>query len=244
MITLGLTTPQRLGGNVVRAQASYVGAAYTADASARFQEAVMRGNVYSTGMVVTSISNATFTIANATSATLATAAASTPIVGIYNSPANANPVNCVIWHATLGVVISALQATGAGSFGWVVFAGQNTALTVASQAVPVNNKTLLASGSNVRGLSGLALTGLIATQGTAASGSFLRASALNGGSNQTDAFLQTAVGTLPTAMSAFEAIDGAIIVPPGGILGLYCGSTPVAHSAISGLTWEEVPVNS
>lgn len=241
MITLGLTTPQRLGGNVIRAQASYVGAAYTADASARFQEAVMRGNVYTTGMQLTSISSATFTFADALSATLATAATATPIVGIFNPPSN--PVNCSILRATLGVVITALQATGCGSFGWAVFPGQSN-ISVASQAIPINNKTLLPTGSNVRGLSGLALTGLIATQGTAATGQFLGASSLNGGSNQTDAFLQTAVGALPSATSCIEQVDGLIIVPPGGILGLFCSTTPVAHSAISGLTWEEVPVNS
>lgn len=241
MITLGLTTPQRLGGSVIRSTGTYDGSAYVQDSHARFMEAVNRGNVYSTGMVSTSMAAATFTIANATSATLATAAASTPIVGIYNPIQN--QVNCVIWVATLGVTITALQATGCGGFGWVVFAGQ-TLITVASQAVPVNNKTLLATGSNVRGLSGLALTGLVATQGTAAAGSFLRASSLNGGSNQTDAFLQTAVGTLPSATSAIELIDGGIIVPPGGILGLYLTTQPVAHSALSGLTWEEVPILS
>jgi hypothetical protein len=241
MITLGLTTPSRLGGSVVRSVGAYDGSAYTQDSHARFMEAVNRGNVYSTGMQLTSISAATFTFADATSATLATAATATPIVGIWNPPLN--QVECVILTATLAITITALQATGCGGFGWVVFPGQ-TAITVSSQAVPVNNKTLLAAGSNVRGLSGLALTGLIASNGALATGNFLRASSLNGGSNQTDAFLQTAVGTLPSAMSSIEPIDGSIIVPPGGILGLFCGGTPVAHSAGSGLTWEEVPLAS
>lgn len=230
-----------LGGAQVRARGSYDFATVGMDAHARFQEAVMRGNVYSTGMQLTSISAATFTLANSLSATLATAAASTPIVGFWNPPYN--QVNCVVWHAMAGIVITALQATGCGGFGWAVFPGQVN-ITVASQAIPVNNRTLLAAGSNVRGLSGLALTGLVATQGSAATGSFLRASSLNGGSNQTDAFLQTAVGALPSATSAVENIDGAIIIPPGGIIALYCSTTPVAHSAITGITWEEVPLSA
>ena len=32
------------------------------------------------------------------------------------------------------------------------------------------------------------------------------------------------------------------IAPPGGVLALLATTTPVAHSASSGLVWEEVPL--
>jgi hypothetical protein len=200
----------------------------------RFYEQTFRGNVYSIGMQLTSISNATFTTATGLSGTLGTAATATPIVGMWN-PTTAT--NAVILQATLSTVITALQSTGTGGYAWCVFTG-NTAggITVGSQATPVNRKTLLASGSSMKGLSGLALTGL------ASVGTFLAASSLDGGSTYNTALLGTAVGFATTLVAATENIDGSIIVPPGGVLALFCATTPVAHSVVSSLLWEEVPV--
>ena len=198
----------------------------------RYYEQAYRGNVYTTGMQLTSIAAATFRIADATSATLATAAASTPIVGLWNQ-ANST-VNAVILQATLHAIITASTSTGPGGFGWVGFTSQS-AITVASQATPVNRKSFLATGSQIKGLSGLALTGLTTT------GIFQSASALSGGSGANFSFVGTAVGQATVGVSTTENLDGLIIVPPGGILGLYCTTTPVAHSALASLTWEEVP---
>ncbi len=199
----------------------------------RFYEQTFRNNVYSTGMQLTSISNATFTTATGLSATLGTAATATPILGMWN-PTTAT--NAVILQATMSTTITALQATGCGGFVWAVFTG-NTAggITVASQATPVNRKTLLASGSSMKGLSGLALTGL------ASVGVFLQASALEGGSTYNTALLATAAGFITTLSADTENFDGSLIVPPGGVLALFCATTPVAHSVASSLLWEEVP---
>jgi hypothetical protein len=201
----------------------------------RFYEQVFRGNTYSTGMQLTSISNATFTTATGLSGTLGTAATATPIVGMWN-PTTAT--NAVILQATLATTLTALQNTGTGGFVWAVFTG-NTAggITVANQATPVNRKTLLASGSSMKGLSGLALTGL------ASAGTFLSASTLEGGSSYNIALLGTAAGFVTTLSADTENFDGSLIVPPGGILALFCATTPVAHSVTSSLMWEEVPVN-
>lgn len=200
---------------------------------ARFYEWNYRGNVFSTGMQLTSVSNATFTTADALSATLSTAATSTPIVGLWNPLTST--VNAVILQATMDMVMTALQATGPGGYVWVGYAG-NSAITVASQAAPVNRKTLVAAGSQCKGLSGLALTGL------AAVGNLLGASALSGGAAYNASLLGTAAGFMTQAANATENIDGSIIVPPGGILGLFCGTTPVAHSAAASLTWAEIAV--
>ncbi len=220
------------GGNVSRAGRQ--GDLSVSELHGRFYEQTFRGNVYSTGMQLTSISNATFTTATALSATLGTAATATPIIGMWN-PTTAT--NAVILQATIAVVLTALQATGCGGFVWAVYTG-NTAggITVASQALPVNRKTLLASGSSMKGLSGLALTGL------ASVGTFMAASSLGGGALYNASLLGTAAGFMTPSSQFTENIDGSIIVPPGGILGLFCATTPVAHSAAGSLMWEEVPV--
>jgi hypothetical protein len=201
----------------------------------RFYTQTYQGNVYSTGMQLTSINAVTFTTADALSGTLATAAQSTPIVGIWNASSPSSGINAVIWQATLGIVETSLTATGCGGFVWVAYTGNTTNnITVGSQAVPVNRKSLTAAGSQVKGLSGLALTGLAST------GTLLAASALDGGSVYNVSEVATAVGFHTQMAAVTENLDGNIIVPPGGILGLFCSTTPVAHSAISSIVWEEV----
>jgi hypothetical protein len=200
----------------------------------RFSHLTQAGVVFSTGMQLTSINAATFTTADALSGTLATAATSTPIVALYN-PLSNNNVNCHVLQAQMSVVVTALTATGCGGFVWVVYQGQN-AITVGSQATPVSHKTLLAAGSNCKGLSGLALTGLTTT------GVYLETSQLNGG-NVINVTETSVLGMVPLVSSmAVELIDGAIVVPPGGILGLFCSTTPVAHSATASMLWAELPV--
>lgn len=68
------------------------------------------------------------------------------------------------------------------------------------------------------------------------------ASALGGGSAEAAAFLATAVAMQTQNVPTVEAVDGSIIVPPGGVLALLATTTPVAHSAVSSLLWEEVPL--
>ncbi len=190
----------------------------------RFYETNYRGALFSGGMAFGTISNATFTVATL-------GATATPICGVWN-PA-ASQVNLVILQATLGVGITALQATGAGPYSWCMSTG-NGALTLGVQ--PLNRKTLALAGSAARDVSNVALTGL--------TNNLVQrfASALGGGSNVEAAFLATQVGALPAQVSSIEYIEGAIIVPPGGVLALLSAATGVGHSAASGLVWEEVPV--
>jgi hypothetical protein len=47
---------------------------------------------------------------------------------------------------------------------------------------------------------------------------------------------------MPTNVAQIDNIDGAIVVPPGGVLALLATGTPVAVSAASSLLWEELPV--
>jgi hypothetical protein len=189
----------------------------------RFYEQTYRTNVFTGGMTaLTSIANATFTTAT-------TGVTATPIVGLWN-PAN-SPVNCVILQANLAMTITALAATGGGPYVWMYSIG-NAAISTGN--VPVNRKSLLAAGSQAKVFGGAALTGMT---GTLAG---LFGSALGGGSASNQSFTATAA-SMQTSLAGFvENFDGSLIVPPGGVIGLFATTTPVAHSAVSGLLWEEV----
>lgn len=191
----------------------------------RFYETNYRGNLYSAGMSMTSISNATYTLA-----TLGNTV--TSVIGVWN-PSTAT-VNLVMLQATVAVSQTALQATGGGGFVWAMSTG-NTAISVG--AAPLNRKTLALSGSSAKDLTNTAPTGLT-------NNLVVRfASSLGGGSAIGAAFLATQAGAQTVQAPAnVENLDGSIIVPPGGFLALLATLTPVGHSAASSLLWEEVAI--
>lgn len=190
----------------------------------RFYEQAYRGNLFSGGMTVTSINNATFT-------TGTLGATCTPIAGVWNP--GTSTVNLVILQAVMSVIMTALQATGAGAFVWASSTGNNS---ISTGGIPWNRKTLAQSGSQAKNMAGVALTGLSNNLVV------MHASQLDGGSAYNIALLATAAGFQPSAIASVENIDGSIIVPPGGVLALLATTTPVAHSAATSLLWEEVPV--
>lgn len=192
----------------------------------RFYEQNYRTNLYSGGIsALTSISNATFTIAT-------TGATATPIVGLYNPLAS--PVNAVILQASLAVILTALTATGGAPFVWAT-ASSSAALTATTTA-PMNRKTLQQAGSQCKVFGGQALTGMTGTL-VAQFGS-----ALPGGPPINTSQTYTVSGIPFTTGVNTENFDGSLIVPPGGIIALLATTTPVALSAVSALLWEEVPI--
>lgn len=193
----------------------------------RFFEQTYRGNIFSGGMNLTSISNVTFAVAT-------TDATATPICGLWNPTGSG--VNAVILQAFLNVIMTALQATGCGGFTWTIAAG-NTLTTISTGAAAYSNLTLLQTGARCRNMAGAALTSK--TNALVA----MRGAGLNGGSSYNASLLGTAAGfQTNTGAGSIENFDGSLIVPPGGVLALQCNSTPVAHSATSGIVWEEVPI--
>lgn len=190
----------------------------------RLYEQNLRAALFSGGMSLTAINNVTFT-------TGTLGATCTPVAGVWN-PA-ASQVNLVILQAVLGVAMTALQATGGAPFVWAASVG-NGAISTGVQ--PLNRKTLQPVGSAARDMTGVALTGLTNNLVPRF------ASQLGGGSGLALAFLATQAGMQTPQFSYLEQIDGAIIVPPGGVLALLATTTPVGHSAASGLLWEEVAV--
>lgn len=196
----------------------------TTDLHGRFYEQTYRGNVFSDGMGLTSVSNATFTVGGI-------GATTTPVCGIFN-PATST-VNVVLIEASLGLVMTALAATGPGAFVWAMSIG-NTAVSTGS--TPLNRKTLSLGGAQAKGMTNVAVTGitnaLVVRFG----------SALGGGSAENVGFTATAVAMQTQQASSKELFDGTLIVPPGGVLALLATTTPAAHSATSAIVWEEVPL--
>lgn len=190
----------------------------------RFYEQTYRGNAFSGGMTLTSISAATFTTATLT-------ATCTPIAGIYN-PLNSG-VNVVLWQAILSCTITALQNTGGAPFMWAVATSQSG---ISTGITPWKRNTLLQAGSIVKNLAGVPLTGLVGSL------SVFQAANLGGGNVYNIASLGTAAGFQTTHAPSEHNFDGGLIVPPGGVLVLLATTTPVGLSAASGLLWEEVPV--
>ena len=225
--TAGQVGPQVLSDGSIgaRFRQGKGGEQVVTDLHGRFYEQNNRGNLFSAGMGMTSISNATYT-----TGTLGNTV--TAIAGVWNPPTSL--VNLVILQAILAVSQTALQATGPGGFVWASSVG-NTAISVG--AAPLNRKTLVASGSSAKDLTNLAPTGLTNNL------TVKHASSLGGGSAIGTAFLATQAGAQTVQAPAnTENIDGSIIVPPGAFLALLATITPVGHSAASALVWEEVPL--
>ena len=190
----------------------------------RWYEHNIRGRLFSGSMALTSISAATFT-----SGTLG--ATCTPIAGIWN-PAGSG-VNAEVELAQLSVIVTAATSTGPGGFAWYASLG-NTAQP-STGAKGISRKSLTASAV-CQNMAGVALTGLTVNL------TLLAASALTGGSAANFSFVGTAAGQVTSQSGqAEEHIEGSIILPSGGVLALLAQTTPVAHSALAGLLWAEVP---
>lgn len=189
-----------------------------------FFDAAYNDRLFSGGSTtLVAINNATFTVATL-------GATATPIIGLWN-PLDSNKILSVL-QASLGVVMTALAATGPGGYFWAVSRG-NAGLTLGIN--PWSRSSLTQNGSSARFFSNVALTGL--TNNLVVLGG----SALGGGSAENASFTATAVAMQTQQTSYTEFIDGAILLRPGAVLALLCGTTPVAHSVSTGLLWEELP---
>lgn len=225
MLSQGQTGNQLSGDGIQNPMRSgRTGEQMTSDMQARFYENNFRGNLFSGGMTLTSISAATFT-----TATLGVTC--TPISGVYN-PAGSGK-NLVILQMQLQVVLTALTSTGPGAFMWATNINQS-ALTLGT--APLNRSTLQQSGSVAKDMTGIALTGMVGNL------TVRSASGAAGGSAYNISNVATAAGFQTTMAAQEDTIDGAWIIPPGGVLALLCTTTPVAHSAATMIQWNEVPV--
>jgi hypothetical protein len=209
-------------GAVNPARSDKTGAIIVADGHGRFLEPAIRNALFSSGMTITSISNATFS-------TGTLGATATPIIGIWNPLGSGK--NCVILQVRVQIINTALQVTGAGALVWCTSTGQNA---ITTGITPLNRFSLATSGSVAKGFAGTALTGL--------SGNLtVQEAAALGGLVSNLSTLQTAAGLIPTMPSFLDNIDGGFVVPPGGVIALLCTTNPpVAISAASSILWEEI----
>ena len=192
----------------------------SSDVHGRFYEQTYRGNVYGNGTTaLTALSANTITLTNTT----------TPILGVYNPLSST--VNLVILQATLASGINNTATTGAGIFVWATSVG-NSAISTGTN--PFNHKTLTSSGSQAKGLSFIALTGLTNNLVVQESSDFPTPTII------TTAALPATVQT-PT-VTYTQNIDGGFIVPPGGVLALLNTVSTTTVSVHGRLKWEEVPL--
>ncbi len=188
-------------------------------------EQVSRGNVFSIGCQLTALS----------AATIALTASGQPIVGVWN-PATSG-VNLVILQAALRDQINTVSSVAPGDFIWCASVGNTAAMTAGLS--PVNRKTLLSTGSAAKAFSlstASLLTGLTTTPLV-----FIEAAPEF---NTASAMLTTTVAAATPTPSAGEVqnFDGSLIVPPGGVFGLFNTISSVTHSVAARLLWEEIPV--
>ena len=186
----------------------------------RFYEQSYRGNVYSTGMTATAL----------TANTISLTATTTPILGVWN-PASST-VNLVILQAGLECFANNLTSGAApGAFVWASSVG-NAAISTGT--APLNRKTLVSAGSQAKGLCFQALTGLTNNLVIFEGSDFGNMTGLT--------YTTLATTALQPSQGGVQNIDGAIIVPPGGVLALLNTTSSTTFSVAGRLVWEEVPL--
>lgn len=214
--------PQFAGdGSVIGSRAGKQGDQIISELHGRFYEQVYRGNVYSVGTA-----GAVALSAN----TVTLTATTTPILGVYNP--STSPVNAVLLQATLVDFVNNVTSVALGGFVWAVSTGN---AAVSTGLTPWNHKTLVQAGSSVKGFAAAtALTAITNNLVVVGGVEFNTASGL---------LTTTIAAATPTpSVSGQWNIDGAIIVPPGGVFAILNTVSVTTHSVYGRLVWEEVPL--
>jgi hypothetical protein len=218
----GVVTAQ--DGTYPELRGSRKGGLVAQDCAGRYEESTYRGNTYT-------CSTAGGGLATAATQLFSTAIATfTPILAIYNPLIS--KVNLSVLQVYSGLSAAPL-ATAAQTGAYLLVCGAGQSITNAQTATPVNNFTLKASGSGAVGITGVALTGAVGNA------TVLRPCV--GLINVVTAAANVTV--MPGAINC-DNIDGNIIVPPGGYLGIAMGISNAVGSTFTtaGITWEEIPL--
>ncbi len=202
-------------------RADKTGATVSQDAHLRLHEANYRGTVFCFGLTSTALA-----AANAIATGLTSTAQ--PVIGLWNPLTS--QVNLVVYKANIGITVLANTAVNPGGFMWLVSTGQSA---ISSGSTPFNCKTLAQAGSSAKAFAmSTALTGL--------SGSLTAMRAASIGT-----FNAVGPGTAapqPIGGQLEEIVDGALIVPPGGVLAIMNQLSTTTVSCNVGITWEEVGI--
>ena len=216
--TVGQPSTTSLAANtIVATRAGQLGDLIVSELHGKYYEQTYRGNLYSFGMTSTALSANTITLT----------ATTTPIIGVWNPTGSGK--NLVILKAKCQLTVAGNSAVAPGAFVWATSVG-NSAISTGS--APLSRSTLQNSGSVAKGFNiSTALTGLtnnLVVQHAAGFGTLLAA--------------QGATATPIMSGDPVEDVDGALIVPPGGVLALLNTTSTTTVSVASMILWEEVPV--
>lgn len=229
---VGPTSTQSVGaGSTPPVRQGQLGDVIVSELHGRFYEQAYRGNFFRVGTTAPVQGTANHGTTNGLSATLATAAAGTPMLGVWNPLTSS--VNLVLTQATLATMIQTVTTPAPfGALVWAVSLG-NGAITTG--LTPWNSKTLTQAGSQARGFAGgTALTGLTNILTAIEASDFA-----SGGTVTYGTVANTA--TMPYYV-ATQNFDGQIIVPPGAVFGLYNTGATTTMNFTGRLLWEEVPL--
>lgn len=222
MLSNLLVGEQRSGdGQIVVNRGGNMGDVIASDLQGRFYEMNLRNRLFAFGL-----SNTALVSANAIATGLT--ATAQPVIAVYN--AMGSGVNVVILQAILHETTLANSAVASGGYMWVYSVG-NAAISTGSN--PISLKTLSSPGGSASKAYAVstALTGLSNNLAV------LRASAFYGINAAGPA---TAI-TQPQGPGV-ENVDGGIIVPPGGVVGIMDQVSTTTISVNVGLIWAEVPL--
>lgn len=216
---------QRLGNGIVGPlRGDVTGALVTQDAHARFQEAVLNGNVWiganAVGTPVTP---------------QAGLSATTPVLTLYN-PIN-SPVNLVLWEfQSVATTIQAAQTAVMLAYNVPAITGVVKAPFTVTNALITNAMLSVGIPQDVTAVQNQGAWGQCYSICTLIAApvacrycfvlEYLATSAVG-----------TTIGTAPT----IDHVDGAIIVPPGIALSAQFGA---ATPSLCAFTWEEVPISN
>ena len=207
------------GAQLVVQRGGRQGDAIVTELHGRHYEQCYRGNLFSNGHLG---------LVSLTANTITLNATTTPIIGLYNPMGSG--MNAVIIQAALSCGINNTASVGPGAFVWATSTG-NVALSTGS--VPFA-RLLGGAASKCKGLALVPLTGL--TNNLV----IQEASDIPSPNIIATTAVPTTVTTPMTAM--VQIIDGALIVPPGGILALLNTVSTTTISVFGRMKWEEVPV--
>ncbi len=219
MLLQTLTGPSKVtNGSLSALRGGTLGDGIVSELHGRFYEQNYQGNLYANGCTVTALTANTITLVST----------ATPILGIWNP--QSSTVNAVVSQAALTVVANNLTSgAGPGVFVWAASVGNGA---ISTGSAPWNRKSLAQNGSQVKGLSFVALTGLTNNLVIMEGSEFATPSGL----------IYTTLGStaLMPEFSNVQNFDGSLIVPPGGVLALLNTTSSTTFSVSGRLLWEEV----
>lgn len=198
----------------------------------RFYEQAYRGNLFSIGTTTTVAMTANHNNTNGLSATLGTAAAATPMIGLWNPSGSGK--NIVVLQTAFQIAYNTV-ATPVPS-GPLVLAVSLGNTAISTGLAPFNRLTLQQSGAVAKGFAGAtALTGLTNVfTAMESAADFEHAGTVAYGTIANTAMLSTAGGVRTT--------DGSLIIPPGAVLAYYNTVSTTTFSYTGRILWEEVAI--